>query len=202
MFFSGFYMLAPLSGLFLGTGSIVGVLLFSKVLLGLSFGFIPLTTTGLPTLAATFVWKLSVSKTNSFRIKLARFALVVLVPITCMLLFVLHPSVGYGWWYSLYWLIPVGLYGVQLFGWLKSSVFATAISSTFVAHAVGSVVWCYLVPTSPEQWLALIPVVAMERFVSVAGMTALYYVSILASSLFSSTLVLCLKSCSSSSSQV
>ena len=193
MMFSIFYMLVPLAGLFLGTGGIVGVLIFSKILLGLSFGFIHLTTTGLPTLAAALVWKLSASRKNDFRIKLARFVFSVFIPITCILLFIFHPSVGCGWWYSLYWLIPVVFWGVQSIGLLRNSVFATAISSTFVAHAVGSLIWCYLVPMSPDQWLALIPVVAVERFVSAASMTVLYHASLLASSLFSSTLILSLK---------
>ena len=193
MLFSIFYMLVPLIGLFLGTMGIVGVFFFSKILLGFSLGLIPLTTTGLPTLAAALVWRLSDSRKNNLRIKLARFAFGVLIPVTSILLFVFHPSVGYGWWYSLYWLIPVGLYTVQMLGWSKSSVFATAISSTFIAHAVGSLIWCYLIPMSPDQWLALIPVVAVERFVFAVGMTAFYHASILASSLFSSILVLSLK---------
>ncbi|MCK4517690.1 hypothetical protein KAT92_02870 [Candidatus Babeliales bacterium] len=171
----------------------MSLFLFLKIFLWLSFGFIPLATTGLPTLAATLIWRLAANKTNDLSIKLASFALSVLVPITCVLLFVFHPSVGYGWWYSLYWLIPVGLYGIQAFGLLKKSVLAIAISSTFVAHAVGSVIWCCLVPMSPEQWLALIPLVAVERFVFAAGMTVLYHAGVLASSLFSSTLVLGLK---------
>ena len=54
-------------------------------------------------------------------------------------------------------------------------VFLTSLSSTFIAHAVGSVIWIYADPATPEFWYALIPLVAVERLVMASGMTLAYY---------------------------
>lgn len=91
------------------------------------------------------------------------------VPLTCMVLFVIHP-VGMGAFpYALYWLIPIALYLKQ-----SSSLFAQALSSTFIAHAVGSVIWLYALPMSSAAWLALIPIVAVERLCFAVGMVVVY----------------------------
>ncbi len=44
-----------------------------------------------------------------------------------------------------------------------------ALASTFIAHAVGSVIWLYTVPMVASAWLALIPIVACERLLYTAG---------------------------------
>ena len=55
------------------------------------------------------------------------------------------------------------------------------LGSTFTAHAVGSVIWLYagLVP-NPETWLALIPVVVLERILFASGMFVGYTIFIAA----------------------
>jgi hypothetical protein len=93
----------------------------------------------------------------------------VFVPLTCMALFIAHPVGGQAFVYSLYWLIPVALY---FFG--RNTLFAQALGSTFVAHAVGSVIWLYTVPMTATIWLGLIPVVALERLLFAVCMVVGY----------------------------
>ena len=94
-----------------------------------------------------------------------------LLPLVCMALFIAHP-VGYqAAPYSLYWLIPVIIYFSS-----RKTVFLTALGSTFVAHAVGSVIWLYSFDLSPAAWLALMPVVAVERLLFACAMTVVYSV--------------------------
>lgn len=95
-----------------------------------------------------------------------RFAL----PVACMVLFVVHPVGRQAFVYSLFWLLPIGVYFYE-----QRCVFMTALASTLVAHAVGSVIWLYSVPMTSNQWLALIPMVAVERLCYAAGMMVLYY---------------------------
>lgn len=96
----------------------------------------------------------------------ARFAQVAL-PILCIGLFVAHPIGGTAWLFSLYWLIPPVLAILR-----PAHVFWRSLGTTFTQHAVGGVVWLYFVaPMSPEAWLALIPIVAVERLVFASGMS-------------------------------
>ncbi len=91
------------------------------------------------------------------------------VPLVAMTLFVVHPIGFYAAPYSLYWLIPVTLY------WLdKDSLFLDSLASTFVAHAVGSVIWLYVFRLPVQTWWALIPVVAVERLFFASAMTVIY----------------------------
>ena len=91
------------------------------------------------------------------------------VPLVCMGLFIAHPVGGAAWLYTLYWLIPVTLYALKLEG-----VFAQAVTSTLMAHAVGSTLWIYADPMTPIVWLGLIPVVAIERCIFACGMAIAY----------------------------
>ena len=72
--------------------------------------------------------------------------------------------------YTLYWFIPIA---ISLMA--SKHPFLRALRGTFIAHAVGSVIWIYTVPMAAEQWLALIPVVALERSTFALGATLLYY---------------------------
>ena len=96
--------------------------------------------------------------------------LAIILPVLSFILFVLHPVGGQAWCYTLYWIIPCILSISQL-----EQPFVKALTATFVAHAVGSVIWIYTVPMTAEQWLGLIPVVAIERFCFALGATGLYY---------------------------
>lgn len=196
LFFSGFCIVAPLMGAFFGgfwAGLILGL---TSLLLSVGVGGLTCVTAGIPTLMAAWCWSLDQSRhglnkhrLNKHRLShLAKLAVNVVVPLSCITLFVFHPSVSYGSWYALYWFIPVAIYGIQLAGRLQTSPVATALKSTFIAHAIGSVMWCYLFPMPPDSWLALIPLVAIERLVFASGMVLFYYAGIAILSKFSSSI--------------
>ncbi len=94
-----------------------------------------------------------------------------LLPLVCMVLFIAHPVGFKAAAYSLYWLIPVAIYFSP-----RKTVFLTSLGSTFVAHAVGSVIWLYSFDLSSAAWLALIPLVAVERILFACAMTVVYFV--------------------------
>ena len=87
------------------------------------------------------------------------------IPLVCMGLFWLHPVGQQAWFYALYWLIPLAG------KFLSKRLFFRSLGSTFTAHAVGSTLWLYTVPMPAEAWIALIPVVAMERILFAAGIS-------------------------------
>jgi len=92
-----------------------------------------------------------------------------LVPLACIALFILHPVGQQAWQFSLFWLIPVAALA------LPQNLLLRSYGSTFSAHAVGSTLWLYMFSTTPAYWLALIPVVVIERSVFAAGIGASYY---------------------------
>ncbi len=95
----------------------------------------------------------------------------ILVPFACVLAFICNP-VGYQIWaYSLFWLIPMAI------GLLKKKpLFLQALGSTLTAHAVGTAIWIWAVPTTPAFWLMLVPVVIIERIVFALGSVIMYKV--------------------------
>lgn len=153
------------------------------------FGSMPITF-GLPTTCACANW--SLYRNNATRKqKIMRMFFSVLLPLLCIVLFILHPVGSKASIYSLYWLIPIISYILYFF---IQSCLLVSLSSTFIAHAVGSVLWLYLVPTLPEKWLTLMPIVALERFAIVGGSFVLILLfhrlfSILKSRRFSLSLV-------------
>jgi hypothetical protein len=155
---SGFSALGPVAGAFTGTGLFAGFLvlhrLFKMAFTGCSF----MLTMYIPTICAAYYWE------NSS--KLIRLFL----PVACLLLFVMHPVGSKAFVYALYWFIPISLYFLP-----RQSVLFVALGSTFIQHAVGSVIWLYFYPMAAEQWYALIPVVAVERLLFALCMTASYY---------------------------
>lgn len=171
MFFSLFCMLSPLSGAFFGFTGMLGSLIGVKFLLAL-FGKFPVVSTGLPTLAASLVWYFDKQAKTIFN-RIAQFALLVLLPVSCITLFYFHPNVGAGWTYSHFWFVPIFAYFINYF--VRSSTIMLAMQSTFVAHAVGSVIWLYMMPMNEAAWLALIPFVFVERLVFASGMALIYY---------------------------
>ena len=93
-----------------------------------------------------------------------------LIPAACMVLFVAHPIGGQAFYYSFYWLIPMALYFVP------TTIVSRSLSSTFVAHAIGSVVWLYFRSLGVEVWQLLMPIVIVERLLMAAGMVGIHYV--------------------------
>ncbi len=123
----------------------------------------------LPTLAAA-LYLASLHKTQ-YTIDFTKKLLLALIPLSCIALFCIHSTGCQAWAYSLFWVIPVATLFIN-----HTSLFAHMLGSTFAAHAVGSVVWLYCGPAlTPALWLALIPVVMLERLLLASGMTVGYY---------------------------
>lgn len=155
-FLSARNMVTPLAGVFGKRGTATTLFAFSlvwRLLLGAT-----VLAHCLPGYAAALYW--------AGPKKLIRLVL----PALCMVLFIVHPVGGPAFAYAFYWLIPIGLYFVA-----ERSFFLQALSSTFVAHAVGSVIWIYTVPMTSAMWLALIPVVIFERMIFASGIWAVYH---------------------------
>ncbi|MCX5921917.1 MAG: hypothetical protein NTX86_01155 [Candidatus Dependentiae bacterium] len=158
--FSATSMVIPLAGAF---SSNTGILAICGMGLGLKFlwtgslSFIHLAY-HIPGLFAALYWK---NSSLLFRVG---------VPLTCMGLFILNPVGGQAWVYSLYWLVPVVLTLAR-----KKSLFAESLGATFMAHAVGSVIWIYADPMTPAVWYGLVPVVFVERVVFASGTVLMYH---------------------------
>ncbi len=156
-YFSGINLIGPLTGI--QSFSFLGLALFllRRLITGVGF-FTPLSY-HIPTIFASAYWASSSALIRLF------------VPLLCMILFIMHP-IGYQVpFYTLYWLIPIVLYFFS-----HKSIIVQALGSTFVAHAVGSVLWIYTLPTVPAYWYALMPVVAVERLLLCSGMIILHAV--------------------------
>ena len=158
-FFSVANCLVPLTGAFCGmAGStmLFGLALCLRMVLHGALS-LSLLAQFVPGLCAGYYWA-------------SRSALIrVFIPVVCMVLFMVHPVGGMVWIYAFYWLIPIALY---LFN--TNHIFATALGSTFTAHAVGSVIWLYTVPMDVAAWKLLIPIVFFERLVFAAGMVVMH----------------------------
>lgn len=159
-YFSLTDVLMPLSGL---GGFALSLLLFITRItfrsLVLHAGLISIVY-HLPGLCASFYWA------NE---RLQR-AVGIIIPLVCMVLFLVHP-VGQGAaLYTTFWLIPMIISALGF-----AHPFYKSLASTFIAHAVGSVIWLYSKALTSGEWLALIPVVIVERFAFAAIMTVAYY---------------------------
>ena len=159
-FFSGINIAAPLSGAF---GGIFGSIVAFVVRIAINFCFFGVLSVkclllGVPNFFASLYWG-----TTHWLVRVG-------LPITCMALFWLHPTGFAAGAYALYWLIPVTIHFLS-----RKHIFFEALGSTFVAHAVGSIIWLYAAPMMPGVWLALIPMVALERLLFATGMVVAHY---------------------------
>jgi hypothetical protein len=160
-FFSISSMVLPIIGLFGGLGSTTLFLCLKMVSRTLLHG---LPAFGAPTLYLPS-WCAAWSLTSR------HWVIWYLVPLLCITLFLVHPVGGQAWLYSMYWFIPMF---VAFF--TRHNFFDTALGATFIAHAVGSVIWLYTIPMTAAQWIALIPIVFLERVTYAAGMVVVYHV--------------------------
>ena len=153
--FSGINIVAPLlQSLCGGIGGCLVLLLGSiSKLFGWGLRLPCATVTmGLAMQASILVWHLRGSLWGERLMNIC-------LPIVAMLFFLLHPATEIGAWYSLFWLIPIGLH------FCSDSLLKTAFQATFVAHAVGSCLWLMIIPMQPMAWILLMPQVCVERFV-------------------------------------
>ena len=162
-FFTLFQFFGPVAGAFLGP--VVGVLsvliaeVASKMANHASFDLVTILRLT-PMLFAA--WYFGTKKDK----------LSFLVPIAAIILFVAHPVGRQVWFFALFWAIPIIIkllpkkYGEKAF--LRS------LGATFTAHAVGGAMWNYIVPMTPEAWVALIPIVIFERLLFAGGIAISY----------------------------
>jgi len=155
--FTVFQFFAPTTGFFLGPFLGAASVFLSQVTAFVLLGR-PFSPFGVARLAPMLLAAFYFGTRNK--------RLVAVVPLACMALFMLHPVGRQAWFYSLYWVIPIA---ATLF---KNKLFLKSLGSTFTAHAVGSVAFLYLIPTTPALWVALIPIVFMERMLFAAGISA------------------------------
>lgn len=160
-FFSAVNILAPMAGILGGTYRGLSIF-FVHTLLKWTFiggGMIPLIGYHIPHFFASFYWN---SRSKSAKI---------IIPLICMIVFIIHPVGIHSIPYALLWLIPIS---IALFN--KNNIFLKALGSTFTAHAIGSVIWIYNIPMTPEKWIGLIPVALTERILFASGIVILYFV--------------------------
>ncbi|HLC20144.1 MAG TPA: hypothetical protein VJK72_04445 [Candidatus Nanoarchaeia archaeon] len=166
-FFTLFQFFGPIAGGFLGLWGGVSVLsaeLLDMLIVGKSFTLLSMLRL-LPMVFGALYFALMLRR------GLSRIALFV-VPLVCIALFVSHPIGRTVWYFSLFWLIPV-IAAVVPQHW-KGQLFFRSYGATFAAHAVGGAIWIYSVPMAAEQWIALIPIVAYERFLFGLGIAFSY----------------------------
>ena len=158
-FFSGASIVMPLIGIS-GLGTAAATTILGLLVRGFISGFNPfwLAVHHIPGFCGALYWA---KKSRLIR---------GIIPLLAIVCFILHPVGRSAYLYSLYWLIPICL---QLRK--KKSVFLDALGSTFTAHAVGSVLWLYGDPMTPAVWIALIPIVCVERIVCATGMVLVYH---------------------------
>lgn len=154
-----------------GLGSFIGLALYSLISLSTrSFFNAIVLMAHIPTFVSYAFW-------------LHTAALVrVGIPLACMVLFLLNPVGCQAMAYSLFWLIPVALYP-----WSKKNVLACSFAATFTTHAVGSVLFVYCLPMTAAGFIALIPVVIVERTIFALGSYLVWHITQKAQSVITST---------------
>ncbi|MFN3909758.1 MAG: hypothetical protein ACK4J0_00810 [Candidatus Anstonellaceae archaeon] len=164
--FSLFEFFSPLPAAFLGPAYGILVVLIAK---GFAILFSPtpfnLTTflRFIPPIVGAYIF--SKFKENFFNSVLNS-----LICFICIGLFIFHPVGSKAWLFSIFWFIPIALNFVK-----SNHIFFRALATTLTQHAVGGVIWIYFVsPANPEFWLALIPLVAIERLVFASGIALSY----------------------------
>lgn len=159
--FTLFEFFGPITGAFLGIAGVLAIGLAkaaNAILTGMPFTLADVAKLTPMMFAAYYFWK---NGARGFRDKAC-----IIVPVLAMLAFWLHPVGQQAWFYALYWTIPV------FARFLPDRLFLRSLGSTFTAHAVGSVLFLYTIETTPALWLALIPVVAVERAAFALGISA------------------------------
>jgi hypothetical protein len=163
--FTLFEFFGPMAGGFLGIGGLVVVglaKLINFAMGGSEFSLIGLAKLTPMMFAAYYFWKKGIRGMND--------KLGIIVPVIAMLAFWLHPVGSQVWFYPLYWLIPIAA------KFLPENLLLRSFGATFTAHAVGSVLFLYTIPTAPALWMMLIPIVAIERSLFALGISASYVV--------------------------
>lgn len=165
-FFSLSTVVIPLSGALGGVALCLPVVALRMAFRVFTLGISPLAAGMyfLPQLAAGLAW-------STERSRVMQLIMQVGIPLVCMMLFVQHPVGAQAYSYALLWLIPTVLACLS-----QRSFFVQALINTFVAHAVGSIIYLYTgLILDSATWCALIPRVLIERGLFASLITAVYY---------------------------
>ncbi|MBT3814644.1 hypothetical protein HOE37_01485 [Candidatus Woesearchaeota archaeon] len=169
-FFTLYQFFGPTAGAFLGPifGGIA--VLFAQLadflIMGKEWTWVSILRF-LPMLFAAYYFGMSVKKRNQNWIK-------VTVPLICIALFIYHPIGRQAWVYSLYWLIPV--FAVILPKKVPGKLLFRSLGATFAAHAVGTAIWIWTIPSTVGMWLTLIPITGYERLLFGLGIAGSYVI--------------------------
>jgi len=151
--FTLFEFLAPIGGMFLGPllGAVSAFVVygFNMIVFHKSLDFLTVALFLPPMLAAVY-----------FGLK--NKATSIIFPI-CIILFLLNPIGRQAWMYSLIWLLPF------IATFFKKRLVFNSLGATFTAHATGSIIFLYMFGLTPAIWMALIPVVFIERGIFTVG---------------------------------
>lgn len=158
--FTLFDLFAPMTAVFLGP--VVGIVsVFAMTVVNLVYSGGEFTTASIirlfPILFAVYYFTRK-DRSN------------IVIPALAMIAFWFHPVGREVWYFALFWLIPIVAY------FKRDILFIRALGSTFTAHAVGGALWIWFVGLPASVWISLIPVVAMERLLFAAGISASYII--------------------------
>lgn len=108
----------------------------------------------------------------------------ILIPSLCILLFILHPIGRTVWFYAGFWIIPI-LISIsknkldKIFRFSLFKIYGYSLGSTFVDHAVGSVIYLYFLNIPAHFWTEAIPLTITERLLISGGITIFYFAELL-----------------------
>ncbi|MFA5108315.1 MAG: hypothetical protein WC492_02155 [Candidatus Micrarchaeia archaeon] len=164
--FSAFDLIAPIPVAFLGLSSGLAAILIAKLSAGIATGAAMDASTFLrllpPLGAGLFFWSYKHDMKHSILIQAA-------IPALAMVAFIFNPAIfgTSAMAYALFWLIPIAVIFLPDYTYLRS------LGATFCQHAIGSVLFLYTIPAlqNPQIWLALIPIVVVERLLFALGIT-------------------------------
>jgi len=107
----------------------------------------------------------------------------IFLPLLCILLFILNPIGRTVWFYSGFWLIPfiIAFFKEKLDKIFRFPLFKTygySLGAAFVDHAIGSVIYLYLLKIPAHFWIEAIPMTIIERLMIAAGIELCYFVEL------------------------
>lgn len=164
-FFSATQCIAPLVGRYGGIQTSLTYCMIRtvfKIFMTWSFSFL-LVSYHIPSFFQSLYFALiapAAEKKVSFRVQI----MVAALPLLCMLFFFLHPVGNKAFFYSFFWIFPAIMPFIK-----TKNLFLHSLAATFIAHAVGSIIWLSINPMTPHIWMSLIPIVCLERLFFAAG---------------------------------
>ena len=162
-FFTLFQFFGPISGAFLGSVIGAAAVLFAELI---DFFIVGKEATLINIL------RLSPMIFAAYYFGSKKRNLSIAVPLIATAAFVLHPIGREVWFFTLFWTIPI--IAKLLPQKYSQNLISRSLGATFSAHAVGGALWIWTVPMTAAQWIALIPVVFIERFLFAGGIAISY----------------------------